>query len=84
MCLPPTSPRHKKLLPPQTRFLFRSLTRGIRFYRIYRKQIYQEKKDKERTKEKILSFSGSWKDMKEQDFQEFLDDIPKRRSALSS
>ena len=42
----------------------------------------------EKTKEKgnsnILSFSGSWKDMNDKDFNEYLSDISQRRSEAFS
>lgn len=66
------------MLPPEAQ---REVSDFIEFIA---KKYLKKKSQKERAKEKILGFSGAWKDMKEEDFHEFLDDIHNRRSTFFS
>jgi hypothetical protein len=67
-----------KMLPPEAQ---REVSDFIEF--IANKYLRKKNAEKCR-KEEILKFSGSWKDMDEEDFQDFLNDVQERRESFFS
>lgn len=66
-----------KVLPPEAK---QEVFDFVEF--IAQKYLNKQSKTEARRKD-ILSFSGSWKGMKEKDYQSFLSDVYKRREKSS-
>lgn len=62
-----------RMLPPEAR---RQVVDFVEF--IAQKYLKKKVRDN-RSREKILKFAGAWKDMREEDYKGFIDDIYDRR-----